>query len=82
MDDNHCGTDLVEQCCKRSRGCCYRASVQRRLCERHTLGREGGERLGGELSVRSSTTSEMAAVIKADLARWARVVKEANIKAE
>jgi tripartite-type tricarboxylate transporter receptor subunit TctC len=34
------------------------------------------------IDVRSSTPSEMAAVIKADLARWARVVKEANIKAE
>ena len=34
------------------------------------------------IEVRSSTPSEMAAVIKADLTRWARVVKEANIKAE
>jgi len=34
------------------------------------------------IEVRSSTPSEMTAVIKADLARWAHVVKEANIKAE
>lgn len=34
------------------------------------------------IEVRSSTPAEMAAVIEADLARWARVVKEANIKAE
>jgi tripartite-type tricarboxylate transporter receptor subunit TctC len=34
------------------------------------------------IEVRSSTPSEMTAAIKADLARWARVVKEANLKAE
>jgi len=34
------------------------------------------------IEVRSSTPAEMTAVIKADLARWSRVVKEANIKPE
>ncbi|WP_232080815.1 Bug family tripartite tricarboxylate transporter substrate binding protein [Variovorax sp. SRS16] len=34
------------------------------------------------IEVRSSTPAEMAAAIDADLVRWARVVKDANIKAE
>ena len=34
------------------------------------------------IEVRVSTSAEMAAAIKADLARWGRVVKEANIKAQ
>jgi len=34
------------------------------------------------IEVRASTSAEMAAAIKADLARWGRVVKEANIKAQ
>jgi tripartite-type tricarboxylate transporter receptor subunit TctC len=34
------------------------------------------------IEVRTSTPAEMAAVVKADLARWGRVVKEANIKPE
>ena len=34
------------------------------------------------IEVRSSTPAEMAAVVKTDLARWGRVVKEANIRPE
>jgi tripartite-type tricarboxylate transporter receptor subunit TctC len=34
------------------------------------------------IEVHTSTPAEMAALVKADLARWGRVVKEANIKPE
>jgi tripartite-type tricarboxylate transporter receptor subunit TctC len=34
------------------------------------------------IEAHTSTPAEMAALVKADLARWGRMVKEANIKPE